>query len=511
MKNIYYDLVVIVIFYSLILPTNLNLHINQSRLTPSVTITDQFLYNGGNGDDYYARGWSNIREAVDDLSAFYSSKIDDIEIVIIDSGLSQEMWEEIEGDVTIGRYIQVNVETVTTTTDQEDEIVSDFLGHGSAIAQLISKCAPGVTLWIVELTHYYVSELETTLDYLESYTNTIDIVSMSFESPTALGSNIEDSLQYLKNNGVALFAASGNAKYIEGNWDSDEEMGYPAKYSYVWGIGALFDAYEQNDNGLSDRLENNNPIDSSYHGKRVTRYLSDDFDEREGTDAWGSKYEEGATSEQDGIAFYMPGFDIEIKNQDKVCKLTDGTSFATPHAAAAAAMVMASYWQIHGSRPSPSTLFSILKDSAERSGENYTPKPSIRATTQSPDIYREQMGWGSIDVYEAILFARGGEIEASSEITHSGPVITSHMRLKIGTAGTYHLEAHKYESPYPETWITLRYTNNYLSKDDHLFTDNSYVGFDRTVTVRWRIYDDEPRYGGTLIDEYSEQIYIPYP
>jgi len=139
---------------------------------------------------------------------------------------------------------------------------------------------------------------------------------------------MEYALEDAYRSGVVALAASGN--------DGNDFVGYPASSPYTIAVGAI-------DNG-----------------KRR---------------AWFSNY----GSLLDVVA---PGVDVlgaAVPGNGDLYLIENGTSFATPYAAAAASLYLGQYYAVKGTLPSPTQVTNCMRSAAEDLGSNDTGEGLVRA------------------------------------------------------------------------------------------------------------------------------------
>jgi len=118
-----------------------------------------------------------------------------------------------------------------------DDDYTDYVGHGTAVAGIISAIdneigvigvSPEIELYSVKVMNEeggYLSDVLNGIDW--AIKNDMDIISMSFGTPT-YSQALEYKLAQAYEAGIILIAASGN---------TEEEVWYPAKHSTVIAVG----------------------------------------------------------------------------------------------------------------------------------------------------------------------------------------------------------------------------------------------------------------------------------
>jgi hypothetical protein len=241
-------------------------------------------------------------------------------IAIIDSGVDYN-HEDLKGRVIKG-YDYAN----------DDSDPMDDNGHGTRCAGIAAaimdneKGIAGVSQANILAVKVADSNCQTTaenvakgIDYARRVG--VDIISMSFESDNHAG-NVEQACNDAWNAGIFLVAASGNG--------NKNQVSYPARYDKVMAVGAI-----------------------NYQGKRLVK----------GSE--GSNYGE----ELDIVA---PGEDIyTIKPNNRYTGAADGTSFACPHVAGVAALILSGKVPSqYGTSWDPSEIKERLLSKAEPIGSS---------------------------------------------------------------------------------------------------------------------------------------------
>jgi hypothetical protein len=176
-------------------------------------------------------------KAVDGLELINMSKGDGIVIGLLDSGVEME-HEDLKGQFL--KYYNV-------AEDSYD--VSDGFGHGTSVAGIIGAIAnngigirgvaPDVKFVVAKIN---IGASPTFDDYSVAkgiyylVDNGAKIINMSIQMDQS-NEVIDDAINYAEEKGVILVAASGNA--------GEDEESYPARNSYVLGIGSVNNDFEK--------------------------------------------------------------------------------------------------------------------------------------------------------------------------------------------------------------------------------------------------------------------------
>ncbi len=403
-------------------------------------------YEEGDGYDEEAIKWSNIDDMITKwgqtsevaYESFLHSEgdpLNDVVIAIIDSGITRDMWYNIEFLTDCDIEVYVNWEydsnknvynTPSLVTDDPDDLpyigppeptphlkYADRHEHGSNIAWLISKAANGVKLWIIDVQDSDIDYtgtdgirkacrwLDENLDNPQ-YSG-LDIVTMSFTLPgfTYTYADMECLLD-LQEKGIILFAAAGNAQEeYESVTGPPDTFQYPRSFDFVWGIGSHFDDL---DNKLTD---DETFIDEATYRVSYTRTEDYRVDEA----VWASQY---SSTLDKSVHFMAPGFDYETRARDYSTEIViDGTSFAAPHAASIAAYAVATcnYAYSYSQTEIWDYTFEALKKAGEKIGSDQVGLMYLNSAYPSGQPTREtKIGYGSIDAYDTIRYLLGGEI-----------------------------------------------------------------------------------------------------
>lgn len=447
-------------------------------------------YEDGDGIDEEALEWSNIDQMQskwgqttgDPLDKMLNpNALEDVVIAIIDDGLSKEMWYQIEDetDCVIEKYVDIQynsyfeAQTPVVKTYSQIPTIANLnynmrYQHGSSIAWLISQAANGIKLWIIDVWDSD-ADFNTMEGFYKAYdwlyTNRdsfsgLDIISMSYGDPTNYPTE-KTKLDLLAGDDIMLFAAAGNAAYI----DSEPEITnyYPRSIESVWGVGAHFD---DRDNYLTDDTF----FDDA--STRVAYQYTDDY--RTSTKTWGSQY---STTISKTIDFMAPGFDYETLSRDPTEEIVvDGTSFACPHASAIAAYAVATCENYLGytSRSSiKSATYEALKKASEVSSNSDQVSITMSINSNYPATPTKQikLGYGSIDAYDTIRYLLKGEISSGQTSISYGdhynnPVYCkSSKEVDIFQPGDYMLRAHYQINS--GGWNTIGFAHTFTTSGSH--------------------------------------------
>lgn len=133
-------------------------------------------------------------------------------VLIIDSGVNSATKESIN-------YVSYEDDT-------------DYLGHGTVIAKIISAINPEANIYSAKVVDRGGSTLndKLTQGLIYALTHDIDIINVSLGLPS-YSDTIQDIINKLAKRGVIIVAAAGNK----------EETMYPALYNNVISVGATDD------------------------------------------------------------------------------------------------------------------------------------------------------------------------------------------------------------------------------------------------------------------------------
>lgn len=263
---------------------------------PDTDITGETTDNGDTYTDYleqnkdtqvfdgiHMMGMDTLKEQAKDWKG-------QVEVAVIDSGIDKD-HELFTGRIDTQKSINLSGQEPETKYD-------DTYGHGSHVSGIITQATPDqVKIMTVRVFDDYqmssLTQITMGIDYARE--NGADVMNMSLghTSPTDSELNlINDAMEKSVKQGVVLLAASGN----EAN---DVSTSCPANNSWTISVGSV----------------QPNPTDR-------TRY----------TRSWFSNYGKR-------LDFVAPGNNINSAWADGTIVSLKGTSMATPHMAAAAAMV----------------------------------------------------------------------------------------------------------------------------------------------------------------------------
>lgn len=241
--------------------------------------------------------WDNNRDLIVDEGANAGQNVT---VAVIDTGVDYTNYTghpvyhpDLRGNIAGGLGFRYKwQENVTVEVgDYDDEI-----GHGTFVAGVIAAAdndvgllgaAPKVEIYALKLCSSPVVALQEVVAAIEwAVDNGIRIISMSFYC--ASSSVLFEACACAYNEGVLLIAAAGNA--------GADVIDYPARYSSVTAVGAVY------------------PNDTRWE--------------------WSNTGPE--------LDYVAPGVNITSTFLNEGYAADDGTSFAVPHVAGAAALVMAS-------------------------------------------------------------------------------------------------------------------------------------------------------------------------
>jgi serine protease len=306
-------------------------------------MNDNFLASGGTGneiayiepnyavqafsldpdDSLYSDQW-NMQESYMNIAKLHSitSGDSDIVVAVIDTGVYEE-GEDFSSDTFVTGYnfcseISDPRSGSTSTTDEYD--TTDDNGHGTHVTGTIAEetdnstgaasIAPGITIMPIKALDSdgegYTSDISDAIKYAAD--QGVDIINLSLGS-SSTSTTLEAACTYAYEKGVFIVAAAGNE-------DTSTEC-YPAAYSSVLSVGAV--GYD-----TSKRASYSNYGDwvdvMAYGGENDTSSTSTDgTDFYDGILQWTIDTTPNGTN---GYIYYM------------------GTSMATPHVTALAALLL---------------------------------------------------------------------------------------------------------------------------------------------------------------------------
>ena len=126
----------------------------------------------------------------------------------------------------------VNIATKESINYVSYEDDTDYLGHGTVIAKIISAINPDVNIYSAKVVDRGGSTVndKLTQGLIYALTHDIDIINVSLGLPS-YSDTIQDIINKLAKRGVIIVAAAGNK----------EETMYPALYNNVISVGATDD------------------------------------------------------------------------------------------------------------------------------------------------------------------------------------------------------------------------------------------------------------------------------
>ena len=125
----------------------------------------------------------------------------------------------------------VNIATKESINYVSYEDDTDYLGHGTVIAKIISAINPDVNIYSAKVVDRGGSTLndKLTQGLIYALTHDIDIINVSLGLPS-YSDTIQDIINKLAKRGVIIVAAAGNNTSV-----------YPALYNNVISVGATDD------------------------------------------------------------------------------------------------------------------------------------------------------------------------------------------------------------------------------------------------------------------------------
>ena len=359
---------------------------------PHFVPNDPYYDNGGNVLDYFQwnLGRVNMPQAWDLVPSRGSESV---VVAVLDTGVAFENYTEdgvtykkapeLDGInfVSPRRHQTIGFETSLCFPVELDPPIIDThpfddQGHGthvtSTIAQAINNnthgagIADNVSIMPVKVLHdpdCGGSFVDIAAGVEHAYLNGADVINMSLGGPSG-NAGLQDALQDAVNAGTVVIASSGNSA----SRGSSPAVGYPAAYPETIAVGAT-----RWDNMRSDYSQYGVGLDIVAPGGQVfndsfTEFLDQNRDELpDGILAQTIK--EGNPSAFSDVTPVDEFFDLRcisvvgtsaFVNLD--CGLYMGTSMATPHVSAAAALLLTLDPTL-----SPAEIRSILKSSANSS------------------------------------------------------------------------------------------------------------------------------------------------
>jgi len=277
-------------------------------------------------------------------------------------------------------------------------------------------------------------------------------------------------LTELKEEGIMLFAAAGNARDHGGSYYEDVDvLRYPRSYETVWGVGAH---YDDADNYLTD----DQSFDFPYY--RVSKELCQDV--RDEGDRWASRYKSNPQPGQ-SVEFMAPGFDYETRARDYNTEIVvDGTSSACPHAAAIAAYAVATcnYAYTYTQSQIWDYTYEALKKAAEKSSseDDMVGTMQINSAYPASPTADDLIGYGSIDAYDMVRYLLGGKIVPSSTSVSYG----SHDGYPFYSKST--------------TKVDIYRTGDYILRVNYRINEGAWQTSDDTLTLSVGSHDVPTRW-----------------
>ena len=234
-------------------------------------------------DGIHAMGMDTLKEEAKDWNG-------SVEVAVIDSGIDRD-HELLEGRIDTAKSINLADGAANSKFD-------DTYGHGSHVAGIITQATPSqVKIMAVRVFDDYqmssLSLITMGIDYAREQKADIMNMSLGHTSPTDKELDfINDTMQKSVEEGSTLFAASGNE-------NNNVSTSCPANNSWTISVGSLTLDTENNNQYVRSWFSN--------YGKRLD--------------------------------FTAPGDKISSAWADGSIQVVSGTSMATPHLAAAGAMV----------------------------------------------------------------------------------------------------------------------------------------------------------------------------
>jgi serine protease len=296
-------------------------------------------------DPSYDMQW-NMQDNYMDIPDLHeiTSGSSDITVAVIDTGVYED-GEDFSSDTFVTGYNFCSTTqsdhsvpgSGTTTTDTTDDN-----GHGTHVTGTIAEetdngvgvasIAPGVKIMPLKALDSdgsgYTSDICNAIDY--AVNNGADIINLSLGS-SSTSKTLETACDNARENGVLVVAAAGN--------DDTEDETYPAAYDSVLAVGAVgYDtsakASYSNYGDWVDVMAYGGDVDSD----DTIPYIEDGTT-RNGIYQW--TIDPDATGENGGYYYYV------------------GTSMATPHVTALAALLLSK-----DSSRTPDELSSLICDTA---------------------------------------------------------------------------------------------------------------------------------------------------
>ena len=171
-------------------------------------------------------------------------------------------------------------------------------GHGTRVASLLRLVAPEATIWAVRVFDNTGSAQISTIYEAVTFAadHGVDVINMSFGTTTP-SEALQDALDYARSRGVTLVAAGGNS--------NAEPLMYPAQYPGVKGVAGVTNA----------------DIKTSFSNYGTAAFVS------------------------------APAYGLWVAHPNHQMAYVAGTSYASPLAAAEAALVIDSFQRVFRGQP----------------------------------------------------------------------------------------------------------------------------------------------------------------
>ncbi len=323
-------------------------------------------------DQWQFQSWQLNMEAVWDITQGNSSVI----VAVIDSGINTTLSDAPSNLLT-------GYDFVNSDNDPNDEN-----GHGSHVAGTIAQAtnnnngvvgmAPNVTILPVKVLGPYSGYQYDTIQGINYAVNqNADIINMSLGN-TNYSSTYQSAITSAYNAGITIFAATGN--------DNTGTINYPAKYSNVIAVGATSTDQER-----------------SYY----SNYGSDIDIVAPGGEVF-SNYELSGILQNTIVGIVDPDGDADDPDDDNGNEYVDtsevysyyqGTSMASPHAAALGALLKSVDATL-----TPDNIESIIESTADDLIYTSTDYGANDNAVAGFDIYT---GHGLINPLQAIDYVAG--------------------------------------------------------------------------------------------------------
>lgn len=373
----------------------------------------------------------NVQQVNATVAHSFGIKGSGVNVAVFDTGISQHEELKISGGVSC-------VDGV--------ESISDDNGHGTHVAGIISSVindtgiigvAPETNLYSVKVIKKdgsgsysdIIEGIEWAID------NKINIINMSFggsENSTIL----EDAVKLAYSNNILIFASAGN----NGGSSTVDTIQYPAKYSEVIAVGAV----DQNNNRAS--------------------FSSTGY----------------------GIELMAPGVNINSTLNNGTYGLKSGTSMASPHAAAVAALIWSKDISLQNN-----IIRGLLDYSAKDIGDRSLYGNGLVDSSNALNLYDSYIKSAEKTKKENPKKSINKDVKEKSN-TSNGNVQIS------GTEEAYYLDSpHPYSDYYYNSWViskpgasNIRVHFSYIETEsgyDYLSTSagNSWNGFYYNTWSNW--------------------------